>query len=453
MTSGAPTLGSVIFEIGGEDQLQNLRSEFPNPTADAETAKRFGTAWREFLNDVKIRVGTLLKTDTASVLLGAGASRDAGGPTLAKVPKGVESAVLAETDSDTVAAFYAAARQADPKAAVPLSSDEINARAAELDKQPELAVDLEALLAVAWRWRTALLPTASVVRVDGGNEFSKDALDRVLATATSALAKRCILPRPGDEAAVDTYRTFVRKLLTRPLNLKRINVFTLNYDTLMEQACDSEGVVAIDGFVGLLRRVFRPEAFDQDLYFPAQTTEGRVHRLDRVLHLYKVHGSISWRATDPDWHNPYGIAYADAASSTPPLIYPTPAKHGQTLGTPYSDLLRRFAATVVRPQSTLIAIGYSFRDDHINAILRQALAIPSFTLCIVTPRPSDPDANGDFVAQLRAQRDRRLWTFAGEGFGRFAEFVDLVLPDLNDEDILRRVYATHSALSGGSSSR
>ena len=37
-----------------------------------------------------------------------------------------------------------------------------------------------------------------------------------------------------------TYGTLVRKLLPRPLNLKRVNVFTLNYDTLVEQAADGD---------------------------------------------------------------------------------------------------------------------------------------------------------------------------------------------------------------------
>jgi hypothetical protein len=142
-------------------------------------------------------------------------------------------------------------------------------------------------------------------------------------------------------------------VLTRPLNLKRANIFTLNYDTLVEQAADAEAVVAVDGFVGSVRRTFRPESYDHDLYFPAETTEGRVHRLDRVLHLYKLHGSVTWTAEEPSWENPYGIrAHTDEMPDDQPvLIYPTPAKWGEALGMPYAELLRRFAAAVVRPQS------------------------------------------------------------------------------------------------------
>lgn len=235
----------------------------------------------------------------------------------------------------------------------------------------------------------------------------------------------------------------IRKLLTRPLNLKRVNVFTLNYDTLVEQAADAEGVVLLDGFVGTQRRVFRPESYEQDLYFPAETTEGRVHRFDRVLHLYKLHGSITWRSTEPTMDNPCGVRSEpfDLETSEPLLIYPTPAKYGETLGLPYSELFRRFAAALTRPQSVLFVIGYGFGDEHVNAIIRQALAIPSFTLVIVDPSPKS-----DFVKTLREQRDRRIWIAEGDRIGKLAGFVEHVLPDLRDEEIQKKVFATYRAL-------
>jgi hypothetical protein len=65
------------------------------------------------------------------------------------------------------------------------------------------------------------------------------------------------------------------------------------------ERCDV-ALVLIDGFVGSVRRIFRPESYDQDLYFPAETTEGRVHRLDRVAHLYKLHGSVTWKGEKPE---------------------------------------------------------------------------------------------------------------------------------------------------------
>jgi hypothetical protein len=243
------------------------------------------------------------------------------------------------------------------------------------------------------------------------------------------------------------YKSLVRKLLTRPLNLRRVNVFTLNYDTLVEQAADAEGVVLLDGFVGTQRRVFRPECYEQDLYFPAETTEGRVHRFDRVLHLYKLHGSITWTANEPTLDDPYGVRSAafDPDGREALLIYPTPAKQGDTLGMPYAELFRRFAAAATKPQSVLFVIGYGFGDEHVNAIVRQALGVPSFTLVIVDPAPES-----EFVRKLREQRDRRVWIAEGPTLGAFAGFVDRLLPDLRDEEVRKKVLATRRALSATS---
>ena len=196
--------------------------------------------------------------------------------------------------------------------------------------------------------------------------------------------------------------------------------------------------------MGSQRRVFRPESYEQDIYFPAETTEGRVHRFDRVLHLYKLHGSITWTANEPDIDNPYGIQSGvfDPNGTQPLLIYPTPAKYGDTLGLPYSELFRRFANALVRPQSVLFVIGYGFGDEHVNAIIRQALAVPSFTLVIVDPSPRNT-----FVTKLREQKDRRIWIAEGPALGAFKGFVDNVLPDLRDEEIRKKVLATQNALA------
>jgi len=252
------------------------------------------------------------------------------------------------------------------------------------------------------------------------------------------------LPTANRRAGLEAFKTLLRKLLTRPLNLKRVNVFTLNYDTLVEQASDAEGVVLLDGFVGSQRRVFRPESYEQDLYFPAETTEGRVHRFDRVLHLYKLHGSITWSGSESTIDDPYGVQAVSFQSdgTQPLLIYPTPAKYGETLGMPYSELFRRFATAVVRPQSVLFVVGYGFGDEHVNAIIRQALAVPSFTLVIVDPKP-----RSDFVTNLRAQKDSRVWIAEGPSLGTLAGFVEQVLPDLRDEEIRKKILATHRALS------
>jgi hypothetical protein len=306
------------------------------------------------------------------------------------------------------------------------------------------------VLVCLFRWAAVLRYSTDTLKLESAPPVSADytQLRAAITEAKRALVSVCKLPANGVPSS-DTHKDFLKKVLTRPLNLKRANIFTLNYDTLIEQAADADGVVLIDGFIGTVRPTFRPESFDQDLYFPAETTEGRVHRLERVIHLYKLHGSINWSAEDADWDNPYGMT-ATQSEEIPPesvLIYPTPMKFGDVLGMPYAELFRRFAASVVRRQSTLFVIGYSFGDDHVNAIIRQALAIPSFSLVIVDPYAPPAGENAGFVSTVRAQKDRRVWIVSGDALGTFAQFVDVLLPDLRDEEILGKVMKTFRALA------
>jgi len=398
--------------------------------------------------DLRVHVGTLLKTETVSFLFGAGVSVDCGGVLIGSAPKQVEDCLLEEGTPDNKVApwlklFYLASRCVSRSDVVPVEDQAILKRGTQQDEK--LPANYEQVLSQLHRWRAALPEDGGQLTLEspiGGTMNAKD-LDTCISRATNALAKCCILPTSGNEDKLGTFKDFLRKILTRPPNLKRIAIFTLNYDTLVEQAADGEGIVLIDGFAGTQRRVFRPECYEQDLYFPAETTEGRVHRFDRVLHLYKLHGSITWVAEEPTSENPYGIRATpvDSQESDRLLIYPTPAKYGETLGMPYAELFRRFAATVVRAQSVLFVVGYGFGDEHVNAIIRQALAVPSFRLVIVDPQPEN-----QFVKQLRSQEDQRVWLLEGWGLGTFAAFVQHALPDLVDEEIRKKALATQRAL-------
>ena len=447
-------LGIGHFEIGGEDILEEICRTLSVSGARDPDGK--DVARIDILRNIQIRIGTLLKADRVAFLLGAGASIECGGVTIGSVPLVVEQMLHNKGISNDAATkvspwlkvFYLAARSVNGGDSVSAEDDFILRRGDMLRRSNtnscnSLTVNFEEVLSILHRWQ-AVLSNTQRLQIEGVPAISigKQELDDCLQHATLALAKHCELPTDDKKKGLSTYKTFIRKLLTRPLNLKRVNIFTLNYDTLVDQASDAEGVVVLDGFVGNIRRIFRPESFEKDMYFPGETTEGRVHRLDRVLHLYKLHGSINWIAEDISLDNPYGVeaVNANCREGSSLLIYPTPAKIGATLGMPYAELFRRFAGSVAQPQSVLFVIGYGFGDEHVNAIIRQALSLPSFTLIVVDPSP-----NSDFVRTLRKQKDRRVWIVGG-ALGRFSRFVNAVLPDLRDEEINKKVIETQRAL-------
>lgn len=437
------------LKIGGTEVF-STSFEADLASADGKTKSRAEAILNEKLKETRVRIGTLLKTDNVSFLIGAGASIDAGGIGLGSIPRVLELALCKSSSKDNkhewIELFYSTTSLLAKK---PLDHD---ARSEVIDDEgqpiPPIPLNLEDYLSQLHTWRAGCLTDCLAVSIESDdwiNIYPK-ALDRLIREVTTALTHLVNLPSAGKEGVLKTQRRFIKKILTRPLNLRRANLFTLNYDTLLEQAADGEGAVLVDGFVGTLRRVFRPESYDLDFYFPAQTTEGRVHRFDRALHLYKLHGSLNWHRCEADWENPYGLYatyYDQRVAKDDVLIYPSPLKYGQALGLPYSELFRRLGTAIAQPQSVLFAVGYGFGDDHVNAMIRQALAIPSFTLVVVDPAPASP-----FVQKLKELGDERVWIVSGWQLGTFAHFVEKLLPDLREEDITSKVMKTYRSLEG-----
>lgn len=448
-------LSDYQIRIGNEDIIErHLHGILSADPENAENQEKAQKALDELLKEMRVRFGTIIKTDNVSFLLGAGASLAVGGVSLANIPKPLEKALLDKASGEQkgtavpgwISLFY---KIASVLSLGDLSFDTRLNLFQSTEEKDVLAIDLnlEAFLGQLHTWHAGMLDATETLKLTGGTELSivKSDLTRLIKEITSALTILLNLPKSGLDEPLRHHRQFIKKVLTRPLNLRRANLFTLNYDTLIEQAGDAEGSVLVDGFVGTLRRVFRPESYDIDFYFPAQTTEGRVHRFDRALHLYKLHGSITWHRCEPDWENPFGLYatfYNQDCCTDDVLIYPSPLKYGQALGMPYSELFRRFGNAIAQSQSALFVIGYGFGDDHINALIRQALAIPSFTLVVV-----DPDPKSDFVSKLEKLEDERVWIVKGWGLGTFERFVAKLLPDLREEEIDAKVMKTFKGLS------
>ena len=236
------------------------------------------------------------------------------------------------------------------------------------------------------------------------------------------------------------HEAFVKKLLQRPNNLKRVNLFTTNYDMAFDYALDNLGVHYINGFMGVHNRCFRPEVYDYDLYYPGQSVTGKVHRAEKVLKYYKIHGSLSWLSTKPTVSNTYGIKEIPlnndfkVEEDKELMIYPCVSKKSFTLDLPYSELFRQFSQAINQPQSVLFCVGYSFFDEHINDIIKQALTIPSFTL-IIANYSQKLDANSP-IEELKVLKDKRI-IILDETDGNqstFIGFVDNIMPDLYEEE-------------------
>ena len=107
-----------------------------------------------------------------------------------------------------------------------------------------------------------------------------------------------------------------------------------------------------------------------------------------------------------------------------------------------------FKDLIYEGNKKLLVIGYGFGDDHVNALIRQALAVPSVTLVVVDPKPKS-----DFLEKLESLEDERVWVIKGMDLGSFEKFVENILPDLRDEEIEAKVVQTFQKLKGKTESQ
>lgn len=177
---------------------------------------------------------------------------------------------------------------------------------------------------------------------------------------------------------LDTYKEFYKRISQRKRK-SPINIFTTNYDLFNEIALDELGYPYNNGFSGTYKRKFSPASYNymyvDDMNLSKEVWEGSSF----FFNLVKLHGSISWvRENNDIWEKDYKTL----TETETVMIYPTPMKDRSTLMTPYSDLFRVMENRLMQQNTILIMIGYSFSDDHINRIILNALAVPSFKLIV-----------------------------------------------------------------------
>lgn len=138
-----------------------------------------------------------------------------------------------------------------------------------------------------------------------------------------------------------------------------VQVFTTNYDLLLEQAMEESSTPYFDGFVGARQAFFDLGAVEDENILPA-----------RWARLWKIHGSLNWRLT-ADGKRVVRSDNEDKTASY--LIYPSHLKYDQSRKMPYLAMLDRLKTFLLQPNSTLFMSGYSFSDEHINDVIRSSL--------------------------------------------------------------------------------
>lgn len=134
-----------------------------------------------------------------------------------------------------------------------------------------------------------------------------------------------------------------------------IEIFTPNYDLLLEEAFERSRLPYFDGFTGSHKPFFDPTSISEDSLPP------------RWSRMWKIHGSLGWEV------KPDAIIRTGSRKATQ-LIYPDHLKYEQIARQPYSALFERLRDFLTTPDTILICSGFSFFDAHISAVLDEALS-------------------------------------------------------------------------------
>jgi hypothetical protein len=133
-------------------------------------------------------------------------------------------------------------------------------------------------------------------------------------------------------------------------------VFTPNYDLLMEQAFERAHIPYFDGFCGAHRPFFDAATIANGDLPP------------RWVRLWKLHGSLGWEEGDG------GEIVRTGSMTATQLIYPTHLKYDQTQKLPYAALFDRLRKFLLTPDSLLMTSGFSFCDRHLSTLIDECLS-------------------------------------------------------------------------------
>ncbi len=177
---------------------------------------------------------------------------------------------------------------------------------------------------------------------------------------------------------------------------KQINLFTTNYDLFAEDALEEfDSVVLTDGFIRkptLRNKVrFSSNTFSNAIYNSGNLYNYKVEMPS--INLYKLHGSMSWMLEDGEIIFgipnrallPDDVDFEEKSkfNGEHALVLPRKNKFEETLlQQVYYDLLRLYANELDKENSTLLAFGFSFADEHILDITKRALKNPALKVII-----------------------------------------------------------------------
>jgi len=163
-------------------------------------------------------------------------------------------------------------------------------------------------------------------------------------------------------------------------------IFTTNYDRVIEEFCYREGINCIDGF--------KRNPQTEEIEWNSKEFKRRPRR-KRIIKLYKIHGSLSWRRKRDGMFVRVGPEERTRGTQRYEknlVLFPTEklTNEVERLMIPEKEpygLLHILFREVLKESEVAVFIGFSFRDAYINDIIISEMN--NKKMLIVSPQASD----------------------------------------------------------------
>lgn len=143
-------------------------------------------------------------------------------------------------------------------------------------------------------------------------------------------------------------------------------IFTTNYDLVIEKSLEASEIPYFDGFVGSFEPFFWQESVDHNAKLGDLTKNW--------IRVWKIHGSLSWFWRYSDTSKSYRIIRIGNIGKVSDIknelvIYPSKDKYDSSRKQPFIAYFDRMRSYLLGGELLFAISGYSFSDQHINEII------------------------------------------------------------------------------------
>ncbi|MCF6267008.1 MAG: SIR2 family protein [Desulfuromusa sp.] len=158
------------------------------------------------------------------------------------------------------------------------------------------------------------------------------------------------------------------------LNMQNQNysteLFTTNYDLIIEKSLEEIKSPYFDGFVGSYEPFFWQESIERFV--------GSSDLTHNWLRLWKLHGSLNWFWKENSLADSYNIIRSGKIINIENInnelvIYPSKEKYDSSKKQPFVAYFDRLKNVLLNGELLFVFSGYSFSDQHINEIIFNSL--------------------------------------------------------------------------------